>query len=100
VYPREIEDVLYEHPSISEATVVGVPDETLGEEVVALVVARAGGCDPDEVKEFVKARVAAYKYPRLVVVTGELPRTPSGKILKREIDREPLRRALEKYQGA
>ena len=95
VYPREVEDVLYEHPSVSEAVVVGVPDETLGEEVVALVVPRGGDCDPDDVREFVKARVAAYKYPRLVVVLDELPRTPSGKILKREIDREPLRRALD-----
>jgi long-chain acyl-CoA synthetase len=95
VYPREVEDVLYEHPSVSEATVVGVPDETLGEEVVALVVPRAGGCDPEDVKEFVRARIAAYKYPRLVVVTDALPRTPSGKILKREIDRQELRRALD-----
>jgi long-chain acyl-CoA synthetase len=95
VYPREIEDLLYEHPSVSEATVVGVPDETLGEEVVALVVPRAGGCDPEDVKAFVRERIAAYKYPRLVVVTDELPRTPSGKILKREIDRRPLRRALD-----
>jgi long-chain acyl-CoA synthetase len=95
VYPREVEDVLYEHPSVLEATVVGVPDETLGEEVVALVVPRAGGCDPEDVKEFVRARIAAYKYPRLVVVTDELPRTPSGKILKREIDRQVLRRALD-----
>ena len=100
VYPREVEDVLYAHPSVSEAVVVGVSDETLGEEVVALVVPRAGGCDPDDVREFVKARVAAYKYPRLVVMMDELPRTPSGKILKREIDREPLRQALRKYQGA
>ena len=95
VYPREVEDVLHDHPAVQEAAVVGVPHETLGEEVVALVVLRPGAeCDPDEVKAFVRERVAAYKYPRLVVVVERLPRGPTGKLLKREIDREPLRAAL------
>ena len=96
VYPREVEDALYEHPGVSEAAVVGVPDEVLGEEVVALVVPRAGqSCDPDAIRAFMRERVVAYKYPRLVVLADELPRTPSGKILKREIDRAPLRAALD-----
>ena len=96
VYPREVEDALYEHPSVSEAVVVGVPDDLLGEEVVALVVARPGQtCDPEELRAFARERVAAYKYPRLVVVAEELPHTPSGKVLKRAIDRAPLRRALD-----
>jgi long-chain acyl-CoA synthetase len=96
VYPREVEDALFEHPSIREAIVVGVPDELLGEEVVALVVPRAGlQPDPEEIKAFVKERVAPYKYPRLVVVTDELPRGPSGKLLKREVDRASLRQALD-----
>ena len=96
VYPREVEEVLYQHPAVREATVVGVPDETLGEEVVALVIARPGvDCDPADVKEFVRERVAAYKYPRLVVLVDNLPHGPSGKILKREIDRAPLRAALD-----
>lgn len=96
VYPREVEDALYEHPSVREAIVVGVPDDRLGEEVVALVVPRAGlRADAEEIKAFVRERVAAYKYPRLVMVTDDLPRGPSGKILKREVDRAPLRRALE-----
>jgi long-chain acyl-CoA synthetase len=96
VYPREVEDALYEHPAVSEAAVVGVPDDLLGEEVVALVVPRAGQeCDPDAIRAFARERVAAYKYPRLVVVADELPRTPSGKILKRAIDRAPLRAALD-----
>ncbi len=99
VYPREVEDVLYEHPAVSEAVVVGVPDELLGEEVVALVVARPGQtCDPEALREFARERVAAYKYPRLVVVAEELPHTPSGKVLKRAIDRAPLRRALDAGQ--
>ena len=91
VYPREIEDVLGSHPAVQEAAVVGVPHDELGEEVVAVVVARAGeGCDPEEVREYARARVAAYKYPRLVVVAEELPRGPTGKLLRREIDREGL----------
>jgi long-chain acyl-CoA synthetase len=95
VYPREIEDVLHEHPAVQEAAVVGVPDETLGEEVVALVVpSPAATCDPQEIQEFTRARVAAYKYPRLVVIADRLPRGPTGKLLKREIDRESLRAAL------
>ena len=96
VYPREVEDVLYEHPSVSEAAVVGVADELLGEEVVALVVPRAGqACDAAAIRAFVRERVAAYKYPRPISVVDALPRTPSGKVLKREIDRAPLRRALD-----
>ena len=96
VYPREVEDALYEHPAVSEAVVVGVPDELLGEEVVAVVVLRPGQqCDPDALRAFARERVAAYKYPRLVVLADELPHTPSGKVLKRAIDRAPLRKALD-----
>ena len=96
VYPREVEDALYEHPAVSEAAVVGVPDELLGEEVVAVVVPRAGQeCDPAAIRAFMRERIAGYKYPRLVVVAAELPHGPSGKILKREIDRAPLRAALD-----
>jgi long-chain acyl-CoA synthetase len=95
VYPREIEDVLATHPAILEGVALGVPDERLGEEVAALVVARPGHeVDPAEVREFVRERVAAYKYPRVVLVTESLPHSPSGKVLRREIDREPLRQAL------
>ena len=100
VYPREIEDVLYAHPDVHEAVVLGVPDERLGEEVVALVVPRAGRAgDPEELREFARDRVAAYKYPRLVVLVEGLPHGGSGKVLRREIDREPLRRALDDRLG-
>src|SRR4051812_10174649 len=86
VYPREIEEVLYEHPAVSEAAVVGVPDESMGEEVGAAVVLREGAeATPDEIRAFVKERVAAYKYPRKVWIADELPKGPTGKILKREI---------------
>jgi long-chain acyl-CoA synthetase len=86
VYPREIEEVLYEHPGVLEAAVIGVPDQALGEEVGAAVVRRPGGdVDAEEIRAFVKERVAAYKYPRHIWFIDELPKGPTGKILKREI---------------
>ena len=86
VYPREIEEVLYEHPGVREAAVIGVPHASLGEEVAAVVVAKEGvQVDVDEVKAFLKEQVAAYKYPRMVWLVDELPKGPTGKILKREI---------------
>jgi long-chain acyl-CoA synthetase len=86
VYPREVEEILYEHPAILEAAVVSVPDERMGEEVGAAIVVRAGADrDADEFRDFVKQRIAAYKYPRLVWFVDELPKGPTGKILKREI---------------
>jgi long-chain acyl-CoA synthetase len=88
VYPREVEEVLYEHPKIREAAVVGIPHPELGEEVGAAVVVHEGErLLPEEVGGFVKERLAAYKYPRLVWFVDELPKGPTGKILKREIER-------------
>ena len=95
VYPREVEEVLYAHPDVLEAAVIGVPDARIGEEVVALVRPRPGvGCDPAEVQTWVRERVAAYKYPRHVVLVDSLPTGPTGKIVKREIDRDALAREL------
>jgi long-chain acyl-CoA synthetase len=94
VYPREIEEVLYEHPAVAEAAVLGTPHPDLGEEVTAVVALRSGhegAVDPDELREFVRARVAPYKYPRLVRITDALPKGPTGKILKREITPPALR---------
>jgi long-chain acyl-CoA synthetase len=86
VYPREIEEVLYEHEAILEAAVIGVPDPGMGEEVGAAVVLRPGAeASADEIRSFVKERVAAYKYPRHVWFTDELPKGPTGKVLKREL---------------
>jgi len=86
VYPREIEEVLYEHPAVREAAVIGLPDASLGEEVAAAVVAKDGQTiDVEELKAFVKDQVAGYKYPRRIWVVDELPKGPTGKILKREI---------------
>ena len=87
VYPREIEEVLYEHPAVLEAAVVGVPDEEMGEEVGAAVVLRPDAdADADTIRSFVKDQVAGYKYPRRIWFLDELPKGPTGKILKREIE--------------
>ncbi len=86
VYPREVEEVLYEHPKIREAAVVGVPHDEWGEEIGAAVVLHDGEeLSPEEVSEYVKERIAAYKYPRIIWFLDELPKGPTGKILKREI---------------
>jgi long-chain acyl-CoA synthetase len=86
VYPREIEEVLYEHPAVREAAVLGVPHDEYGEEVAAAVALKDGEtADPEELRDFVKAQVAAYKYPRQIWVVDDLPKGPTGKILKREI---------------
>ena len=88
VYPREIEEVIYEHAAVAEAAVVGVPHKTLGEEVGAAITLKAGAhASAEELREFVKQRVAAYKYPRHVWFVDALPKGPTGKILKRAIER-------------
>jgi long-chain acyl-CoA synthetase len=87
VYPREVEEVLYEHPAVQEAAVVGVGDEKLGEEVAAAVVLKKGEhVTESDLRAFVKERVASYKYPRKIWFAEELPKGPTGKILKREIE--------------
>jgi long-chain acyl-CoA synthetase len=98
VYPREVEEVLYEHPKIREAAVVGIPHDEWGEEIGAAVVCRDGEeLEPGEVSEYVKERIAAYKYPRVVWFLEELPKGPTGKILKREIE-TPAEAAQEKVE--
>jgi long-chain acyl-CoA synthetase len=88
VYPREIEEILYEHPAVREAAVLGVPHDEYGEEVGAAVALKAGASvSAEELQDFVKEQVAAYKYPRYIWFVDELPKGPTGKILKREIER-------------
>lgn len=94
VYPREVEEILYGHPAVAEAAVIGIPDELHGEEIVAVVGLKEDVRVADDVarealladiRSFAKDRLAAYKYPRRVVLTDALPKGPTGKILKREI---------------
>ncbi|MFI7633734.1 long-chain fatty acid--CoA ligase [Nonomuraea sp. NPDC049400] len=84
VYPREVEEVLYEHPAVRQAAVFGVPHPGLGEEIEAVVAVRAAVTCAD-LRDFVRERVAAYKYPRRISFVDELPMSPTGKILKRAL---------------
>jgi long-chain acyl-CoA synthetase len=86
IYPREVEEVLYEHPAVRQAAVIGVPHPLLGEEVAAMVTEHAGAAvSPEDLLAFVRERVAAYKYPRQVWIVSELPTSRTGKILKRKL---------------
>ena len=86
VYPREIEEVLMTHPDVSLAAVIGVPDESHGEEVKAFVIRQPGATvTEDELVAWSKEQMAAYKYPRMVAFVDALPMTATGKILKREL---------------
>jgi long-chain acyl-CoA synthetase len=86
VYPREVEEALHEHPAVAEVAVVGMPHADLGEEVGAAVALKPGAdATPAELQQFVRERVAAYKYPRRVWLVASLPKGPTGKILRREV---------------
>jgi long-chain acyl-CoA synthetase len=91
VWPREVEDVLYEHPAVREAAVIGVPDTYRGETVKAFVSLKAGqSTDESTLKAFCKERMAAYKYPRQIEIMDELPKTVTGKILRRQLRDEEV----------
>ena len=86
IYPREIEELLFQHPAVVEAAVYGIPHQDLGEEVAADVVLRPGAnVKGDEIRLFVKDQVAPYKYPRVVRIVEDLPKSHTGKVLKREL---------------
>lgn len=86
VYPREVEEVLYLHPAIMEAAVIGVPHESHGEEVKAIVALKPGmQATSEEIIDYCKQHLAAYKYPRIIEFRESLPKGPTGKILKREL---------------
>jgi long-chain acyl-CoA synthetase len=86
IYPREIDEVLYQHPSVAAAAAVGVPDDLYGEEVAAVIVLKDGAkCSEQEVIEFCKARLADYKCPKTVRFVEDIPKGPTGKLLKREL---------------
>ena len=86
IYPREIDEVLYQHPSVVAAAVVGMPDELYGEEVAAFVVLREGSeASEGDLIEFCKSRLADYKCPKTVRFVKDIPKGPTGKLLKREL---------------
>ena len=86
VYPIEVEEALSQHPDVLEVAVIGRPDERWGEVVNALIVRRPeSGVRADELVAFARERLAGYKLPRSIEFVDELPRTPTGKVLKREL---------------
>lgn len=86
VYPIEVEEALARHPAVDQVAVIGVPHERWGETVKALVVLRPGAhATADELTAFARDRLAGYKLPRRIDFVGDLPRTASGKLLKREL---------------
>lgn len=92
VYPREVEEVLYEHPEIVEVAVVGIPDPHYGEEVAAVAVLSEGAtATPETIRAWAKERLSAYKVPHVFAFVDALPKGATGKILKRAIDRDALR---------
>ena len=96
VYPIEVEEVVAQHPDVAEVAVIGVPDPRWGETVMALVVRHTGAkCTEEELVEFARARLAGYKLPRSVEFVEKLPRTPTGKVLKRELRERYGAKALD-----
>ncbi len=94
VYPREIEEVLFEHPAVEEACAVGIPDPVRGETVKAFVVLKAGATATDkELIAFCKERLAAFKVPKMVEFRKELPKTLVGKVLRRALREEEAAKA-------
>lgn len=97
IYSAEIENVLYNHPSVLEATVVGVPDEIFGEEVLALIVLKEGlHADENDIRTFAAEHLADYKVPKYIEFVKEIPRNPSGKILKHKIREQFVERVKVK----
>jgi acyl-CoA synthetase (AMP-forming)/AMP-acid ligase II len=91
VYPREIEEVIYQFPGVKEAAVIGLPDPRKGEQPLAFVAANEGvTLDEKALLQFVRERLADYKVPRKVVLMPALPRNATGKILKTELRKQPL----------
>jgi hypothetical protein len=87
VYPREVEEVLYAHPAVREAAVIGVPDDRLGEEIAAVIAPQPGShIDPVEMRAWLSEQLTAYKVPRIYHIVDELPKGATGKILKRALD--------------
>ncbi|HZG53681.1 MAG TPA: long-chain fatty acid--CoA ligase, partial [Pyrinomonadaceae bacterium] len=94
IYPREIDELLYQHPSIAAAASIGVPDELYGEEVAAFVVLKEGHtATAEEIIAFCRAHLADFKCPKTINFLAELPKGPTGKVLKRELSKRLPRHA-------
>jgi acyl-CoA synthetase (AMP-forming)/AMP-acid ligase II len=99
VYPAEVENVLFEHPDVGDAAVIGIPDERWGETILAFLVTRDGQLpDPQELEAFCRERLAGYKVPRRFELISELPRNASGKVLKKDL-REPYWEGVDRRVG-
>ena len=86
IYPVEVENAIAHHPSVADVAVIGIPDEKFGESLLAFVVLGDGGVmGVDELVEFCRDKIAGYKIPRQLEIIAEMPRNPSGKILKKEL---------------
>ncbi len=94
VYPREVEEQLYTHPEVEECAVIGLPDKEWGERVAAYILPKPGrSVNVDELKRFLKSRLSPFKVPKQYVMVSELPKSPQGKILKRELKKQVLETA-------
>lgn len=87
VYPREVEEVLYQHPAIMEAAVIGVPDEIHGESVKAFIAFKEVAVSEEEIVDFCRDKLVKYKVPRQIEIVAELPKNSTGKILRRSLRR-------------
>jgi long-chain acyl-CoA synthetase len=93
IYPREVEEVLYEHPDIVEAAVIGVPDPKRGETVKAFVVLKEGSqVTAEDIEKFCRERLAPYKVPRIIEFRSELPKSQVGKVLRRVLKEEEMKK--------
>ena len=89
VYPREVEELLYTRPEVQECAVVGLPDKEWGERVTAFITPKPGySVIPEELNTFLRSRLSSFKIPKTFIATTDLPKSPTGKILKRELRKQ------------